>query len=729
MPFFKPLFVLVFVCMTAGLWAQPVSDAEKARWEARAANVDIIRDNWGIPHVYAPTDADAVFGMMYAQCEDDFARVERNYLDATGQMALALGQAYIYHDLRARLWGDSTTAKAHYQQAPEWLREWCDAFADGINYYLHTHPSVKPLWIRRFQPWMPFTFTEGSIGADITVVSLKKLAAFYDPSADIGHIEETDPWEAADAVGSNGFALNKKRVSQGEALLLINPHTSFYFRSEQHVVSEEGLNAYGAATWGQFFIYQGFNAHCGWMHTSTFADAIDQYLETVIRRDDRYYYQYGNEERAVEQRAVVVPYSDGGVIRERTFTVYHTHHGPIVGQEGDKWIAFRMMDRPLDALLQDVARMKAKGYRTFKKAMQYRTNSSNNTVYADHKGTIAYWHGNFVPQRDPAYDYDGFVDGSNPATDWKELHPLRDLVQLKNPKSQWLQNCNSTPFTSAGSASPLREKYARYLAPEPENARGVNAAYLLPLRSQYTIDSLIATAYDPYLRAFDYLIPALTLAAEENRASVTRELSAALQMLTGWDRKSNISSVPTAIAVVWAEKLMKLARPRLTGNEIAQVRMEEWMIAHTTPLEKLDLLAETIQDFKTDFESWQTPWGLINRYQRLSGEIDASFDDLRPSLPVGFGPGRLGALPSFGAATFPNTTRRYGTLGNSFVAVVSFGKRLEAKALVSGGQSSDPRSPHFQDQAKDYTQGKFREVYFYKPDVLAAAKRQYRPGQ
>jgi acyl-homoserine lactone acylase PvdQ len=719
----KQLILLLLLATTApGLAAQ---DTELARWEARAARVEIIRDNWGIPHVYAPTDADAVFGMMYAQCEDDFARVERNYLEATGQLALALGSAHIYHDLRARLWGDSTTAIGHYQQAPDDLRAWCDAFADGINYYLHTHPDVKPLWIRRFRPWMPFAFTEGSIGADITMVSLRDLAAFYDPTADIGYIEDIDPWAAADAVGSNGFALNKDKVTQGKALLLINPHTSFYFRTEQHVVSDEGLNVYGAATWGQFFIYQGFNEHCGWMHTSTYADATDNYLETVTQRGDRYYYRYGNEEREVTQRQVVIPYTEDGTVRERAFTVYATHHGPVVAQQGDKWVAFRMMDRPLDALLQDVGRMKAKDYKSFKKVMNYRTNSSNNTVFADHKGTIAYWHGNFVPKRNPTHDYDGYVDGSNPATDWGALHPLRDLVQLKNPKSRWLQNCNSTPFTAAGSASPVREKYARYLAPEPENARGVNAAYLLPLRPTYTLDSLIATAYDPYMRAFDYLIPALSLAAEENPASLGREQKAALQMLTSWDRKGSVTSIPAAVGVLWAEKLMQLARPRLTGNELAQVRMEEWMIAHTTPIEKLDLLATTIEEMKTNFESWQTPWGVINRFQRLSGEIGAPFDDLRPSLVVGYGPGRLGSLPSFGATAFPNTKRRYGTLGNSFVAVVSFGERVQAKALVSGGQSGDPRSPHFWDQAKDYTQGKFRDVHFYKSDVEAAAKRRY----
>ena len=244
-------YCFLLLILGGQLFGQQFSVAEIARWEDRAAQTEIIRDEWGIPHIYAHTDANAVFGMLYAQREDDFPRVERNYLEATGQMALAFGEEYLYLDLRARMWMDSTSAKAYYEAAPEWLQALCDAFADGINFYLYTHPQEQPLWLKKFEPWMPFTFTEGSIGPDITRVPLDDIAAFYGEDQ-LGFQEMDYPTSAADlapTTGSNGFAVGKDLVSEGKALLLINPHVTFHYRSEQHVNSEEGLTAYGAVTW------------------------------------------------------------------------------------------------------------------------------------------------------------------------------------------------------------------------------------------------------------------------------------------------------------------------------------------------------------------------------------------------------------------------------------------------------------------------------------------------
>ncbi|MEM8890958.1 MAG: penicillin acylase family protein, partial [Bacteroidota bacterium] len=454
---------------------------EIARWEKRAEGIEIIRDNWGIPHVYGKTDADAIFGMLYVQCEDDFARVERNYLDATGQMALAYGEEYIYHDLRARMFLDSVEAKAYYAKSPQWMKDLCDAFADGINYYLYKHPEVKPDYLRRFEPWMPFTFSEGSIGGDITRIPLQGVKAFYGDGK-MSYLD--DRWTLEEApTGSNGFSIAPAKSKTGNSLFLINPHTSFYFRSELHINSEEGLRAYGAVTWGQFFIYQGFNENCGWMHTSTYADAIDQYEESIIKKGDQYFYKYGNKERPVTEKKVSIPYTSGDEVKRKEFTLYFTHHGPVIRSQGDKWITFRMMNRPLDALTQSFMRTKATGYKSFNKTMKIRTNSSNNTVYADSEGNIAYWHGNFIPKRNPNYDYNGLIDGSNPKTDWGRLHKVKEMIHVLNPESGWIQNCNATPYTVAGNASPSRSDYADYIAPDLENFRGINAVKVL---SSYT---------------------------------------------------------------------------------------------------------------------------------------------------------------------------------------------------------------------------------------------------
>ncbi len=217
-----------------------------------------------------------------------------------------------------------------------------NAWADGLNYYLETHPQVKPRVITRFEPWMALSFTEGSIGGDIERVSLQQLEAFYGngpkaPQAAALH-EETPP----EPTGSNGFAIAPSNSASRKALLWVNPHTSFFFRAEAQMTSEEGLNAYGAITWGQFFVYQGFNSTAGWMHTtSSGVDNIDEYLETVQRNGDALLYTYGTDRRPVDVRTIVVPYKTASGMASRAFTVYRTHHGPVVREEGGRWVSVR----------------------------------------------------------------------------------------------------------------------------------------------------------------------------------------------------------------------------------------------------------------------------------------------------------------------------------------------------------------------------------------------------
>ncbi len=709
------------------LFGQSFTAQEIARWKDQAQRITIHRDNWGIPHIYGKTDADAVFGMLYAQCEDDFSRIERNYLFSTGQMAKAYGEDYIYQDLRAHMYLDSLQAKALYEKSPKWMKRLCEAFADGINYFLYTHPQVKPDLITRFQPWMPFTFSEGSIGGDIERVSLRGLEAFYGDGKQ-SYVPLVNRFEDEEPRGSNGFSIGPSRSATGNALFLINPHTSFYFRSETHMVSEEGLNAYGAVTWGQFFIYQGFNENCGWMHTSTRADVMDEYLETIIEQNDKKYYQYGDELRPVGEKEITVSYKDGAQVKEKTFTTYFTHHGPVVRKEGDQWVSFRIMVRPLDALKQSYLRTKAKGFNSFNKTMKIRTNSSNNTVYADKQGNIAYWHGNFMPKRNPAYDYSGLIDGSTPETDWDGLHKLKEMIIVRNPASGWIQNCNATPFTVSGPSSPNQEDYPVYMAPDRENFRGINAVRVLSRRNAFTLDDLIDAAYDPYLAAFEKLMPSLAQAYDRVGDKNDQDLAQAVTLLRNWNREYGEGSVPTTLAVYWGEKVMRKARPRLTPAD-DNLMMDGYMIKHTTDEEKVALLKEAMDQLKEEFGSWKTPWGEVNRFQRLTGKISESYDDEQPSIPVGFTSSLWGSLASYGARAYANTKRRYGTSGNSFVAVVEFGPRLIARSIVSGGQSSDPDSPHFTDQAEMFCKGQFKDVLYYQEDVQKHTKEKYHPGK
>jgi acyl-homoserine lactone acylase PvdQ len=292
------LFLLLLL-FPASVFAQTFSTADAARWEAQARRVTIIEDNWGIPHIYGKLDADAVFGLLYVQCSQNFARVERNYLEIMGRLSEVEGESRLYDDLEMRLIYDTTAAKKDFAQSPAWFKELLNAFADGVNYYLYKHPEVKPAVLQRFEPWFPLLYTDGSIAPTQTGgLSTRDLRHFYEGKDDATSFVRPElSVNEFKTTGSNGFAVAPSRTASKNAILYINPHVTFYFRSEVHLVSEEGLNAYGAATWGQFFVYQGFNEYCGWMHTSSYADVADVYLETVEKNSTGYRYLYNAKVR------------------------------------------------------------------------------------------------------------------------------------------------------------------------------------------------------------------------------------------------------------------------------------------------------------------------------------------------------------------------------------------------------------------------------------------------
>jgi acyl-homoserine-lactone acylase len=727
--------VLCAMPMGAALAAPPadatatatVSAAEAARWQGTARRVDILRDKWGIPHVYGKTDADAVFGMMYAQAEDDFKRVELNFINAMGRLAEVRGEAELYRDLRMKLFIDPAQLKTQYAASPAWLKKLMNAWADGLNYYLYTHPQVRPLLLTRFEPWMALSFSEGSIGGDIEDVDLTQLEQFYGkrayvPVAYAGSDLDEEPG------GSNGFAIAPRLTRDGHALLLINPHTSFYFRPEVHVTSGEGLNAYGAVTWGQFFVYQGFNDRLGWMHTSGGGDVIDEYLETVTEKDGRYFYQYGKEQRPLKAVDITLPYKTADGMARKVITVYYSHHGPIVREAGGKWVAVRLMNDPMRALTQSFSRTKARSYAAFYKVMQLRTNSSNNTVYADADGNIAYFHGNFIPVRDTRFDFTHPVDGSDPATDWKGLHEVKDTITLFNPKNGWIQNTNNWPFTAAGAYSPRQQDYPAYMSVNPENPRGIHAVRVLQDAKDLTIDSLIATAYDSRLTAFEPLLPKLFqdydgLAGDD---PLKARLAPQIAALRGWDMRFGLDSVATSLAIFWAQNLADTFGPAAHAREVLVL---DYIANAITPADRLTALARASDKLAADFGRWQTPWGEINRFQRLTGDIVQPFDDNKPSLPVAFASANWGSLAAFGMTSRANTKRIYGERGNSFVAAVEFGPRIKARSILAGGESGDPASPHFNDQAAMYARGEFKDVLFYREDVEKHLERRYHPGQ
>jgi acyl-homoserine-lactone acylase len=697
-----------------------------ADWRAQAERVTIARDDWGIAHVHGKTDADAVFGMIYAQAEDDFPRIEANYLTALGRMAEADGESAIWQDLRARLFVSEDELKAAYWRSPQSMRRLMDAWADGLNFYLAMHPEEKPKVLTRFEPWMILSFTEGSIGADIEDVDLKALQAFYDGERRIAFSKAAEDPEPK---GSNGIAISRVLTGDDTSLLLINPHTSYFFRSELQMTSDEGLNVYGAVTWGQFFVYQGFNEWAGWMHTTSGGDSVDEFAEKIVRRGNGYCYRFGKVCRPLRVRPIALRYkSPDGSIKSRKFNGWVTHRGPIVRADGDRWIAAAMMNRPVEALQQSFLRTKAHDLDSYRQIMRFQANSSNTTIFADSKGEIAYLHPQFVPLRNRTADYTRPVDGSDPALDWGRIHVERELPNVIRPGSGFVFNTNNWPWTAAGKATFRKEDWPSYMDSAGENPRGIHALQLLSQPGRWTRDRLQAAAFDRGQPGFDELLPLLIAAYDALPAGDARRgrLKAPIDLLRGWDRRWSADAEPNTLASVWATRLWDRSS------------LKEWddgltifaHMAQVPPADMIDQFDQAVAGLVKDFGRWQVPWGELNRDQRISSAIENRFDDSRPSTAVPFSSARWGSLAAIGSWPLPNTKKWYGQGGNSFVAVVEFSPRgVRARAVTAGGASGREGSPHFADQWDRFASGNLRDVYFYPAQLAGHTERTYRPGE
>jgi len=719
----------VVAAIVLGAIASPAAAAnDLLRLKAQAANISITRDDWGVAHIHGKTDADAVFGMIYAQAEDDFNRVETNYITAFGRSAEVEGETAIWKDLRQKLIVDPDDLRAKYSQSPPWLQSLMNAWADGLNFYLATHPKTTPKVFKRFEPWMALSFTEGSIGPDIERAPLSGLEAFYG-GVKTAALSDDEGLKFKEPSGSNGAAIAPSITKDGHALLLINPHTSFFFRAEQQMTSDQGLNAYGAATWGQFFIYQGFNESAGWMHTSTGADTVDEFAETIVRKDGKLFYRYGPELRPVIISTITVPYrTPDGSMASKSFTVYRTHHGPIVRANGDKWIAMALMNRPIEALEQSFGRTKATDLTSFLKVADLAANSSNNTLFADSKGETALLLPQFMPRRDNRFDYTKPVDGSDPATDWKGVTPFSEMPKVINPSNGWVYNSNDSPWSAAGPNSPKKADFPNYMDQAGENPRTPHAVRVFSARKDFTLQTLIDADFDSYLPAFARLIPGLIADYDATAASdpLKAKLAQPITVLRTWDDRWSAQSTATSLAVGWGEALWAAVAPQAKKSDMS---VYDFMAERATAAQRLEALAQATDRLNQDFGTWKMAWGQINRFQRTNDDITAHFDDAAPSIPVAFASAQWGSLASFGAKRYPDTKKYYGSSGNSFVAVVEFGERVRARAVTAGGESGDPKSKHFDDQAQRYASGDLREVYFYPDQLTGHVERRYRPGE
>src|SRR5262245_44068182 len=618
--------------------------------EKLARSVTIYRDSFGVPHIFGKTDASVVFGLMYAQCEDNFWQLETDFTRAIGRASEIDGERWTANDLAYRAFEVEKLSKAEYERMPAKSKLLCDAFAAGLNYFITRNPQVKPRMITRFEPWQILAMNRmGRVSSlsriglrlnEIRIGTLESAGATGHGAADLdltalrSWFDET---KAEPPEGSNMWAIGPAKSASGKAMLLINPHVGFFGggqRYEAHLRSDEGLDVYGFAILGTPYIRSGFTQNLGWSHTNNYADTADTYLETFDDPENPLNYRYGNGYRAAVEWTGEMKVKTANGIEARRYRFRKTHHGPIIGARNGKQVAARAAKLEEGGELQQrFAMNRARGLAEFKAALSQLALTGSNTIYADRAGNIFYVHGNAVPRRDPKFDWTKPVDGDKAEAEWQGYHALDELPQLFNPKSGFLQNCNSTPFLTTSEGNPRREDFPQYLAPEEDTPRAKSSRRILSGKEKFTFDEWARAATDTTVNE---AAAALTqMAADWSRAqdddkALYDNLRPAMKELADWDRVARIDSVPTT--------LFLLTQERVGGRPFVEDKSP-----------RLRALEAVINDLEKTFGSWRVTWGEINRLQRVHTSGDEPFSDERQSWPVMGGPGAAGMVFTYNA--------------------------------------------------------------------------------
>jgi acyl-homoserine-lactone acylase len=693
---------------------EPFSATDRARWERMAQTVTIHRDRFGIPHVFAQTDPGAVFGFAYAQAEDNFPRIEDNFIRAMGRGSEVHGAQSLADDRLNRALELPRLAWEEYHRVDGRMRALVDAYADGVNYYLATHSEVKPRLLQRIEPWYPLAFIrynyfENGFARAVGVTRGEFLTA--------SSRQETD-----DNVGSNGWVIGPSRSASGNTLLFINPHLPFFGPGqvyEGHVVSDEGWNFTGYTRFGFPFPYVGHNETLGWVSTDNAADVADSYRETFDDPKRPLAYRYGRGYRiAREWRDTIRVRNGDGTIEPRVFTFRATHHGPIVAARNGEPLAIRLAKIEDEGWLAEwYAMTRARNVGELKRAMRPLDMLFGNVMAGDRWGNTWYMYNGAIPKRDPRFNWSVPVDGANPATEWRGYHSMGDLPQLSNPPSGWMENSNSSPFRMTDRGNIDENRFPRYMVPEwtAQNARSQAAHRILRQANRITLEDLARMAFDTRASRADTLLPRLFAGYEESRDEALRaRVAPAIEELERWDRVATTSSVPTTIFYAWTSLVSGENRPVTVATHVKA-------------------LAVALDSMESRFGSWRVPWGDVARLQRVDelatppGVIP--FSDDAPSLPVPALDGRLGAIFTMRVDAFPGRKRLYGMAGASYVSVVEFGPQVRSLAVHTFGASGDPKSAHFFDQAPLFARGEMRPVWFTREEILANLERSYKPGE
>ncbi len=695
---------------------------------ALARSVTIYRDSYGVPHIESPTDEGVLFGFAYAQAEDYFWQVEDSYILSLGRYSEVHGGRGLNSDLLNHAFEIVPRSKADFARVNPIDQGLMEAFALGLNQYLATHPEVKPRIITHFEPWHVLAF-----GRQMTLemcFRYTRLQNNYLPRSN------QRIWTAT---GSNAWAIGPSRTKSGNAMLVVNPHQPWFGFGqlyEAHLHSGAGWNFSGATIFGNPVPSLGHNANLGWALTTNEPDIADLWRETFDDAQHPLRYKYGGEYRdATQWKETISVRSTEGMLEPREFTFRKTHHGPIVSKEDDQhFLSARIADMFNMLMMHELmAMMKATNLQEFQSATAMLQFPFMNIIYADRAKNISFLYGGVIARRDPHFDWSKPVDGSDPATEWQGFHTISELPQLLNPPCGFIQNCNSTPFTTSDDGNPDRKKFPPYMVEDKDDdkRRAKMSRQLLREMHGLTFEQLQKAVFDTTCYWAQHELPNYAKELKELKKTdldLANEVQPYLDHLLAWNCKITYDSTAATLCTAWYEELYGAGYP----GETMQVKY-----AADVSLQ-LQALIRAADNLERLHGSWKVKWGDVHRMMRkanIADLIELPFDDRAPSLPCPGGHGPMGVVltqyysPPMQIPFFRSLRKQYGMIGPTYLGVYEFSNQVRGATLLNFGEGGEADSPHFFDQAPLLSEQRLKPELFTLEDVHKKAIGSYHPGK